>query len=431
MAEDRFDAIIVGGGLAGLAAAHTLAAAGREALVLERGDYCGAKNVTGGRLYVSPIREALGDLLDGAPFERPITQEELCVMSGGSSLLARLCDPQIEAEPHQSYSVSRAKLDRHLARRAESRGAVVATKQKVERLIWAGGKVDGVEAGGEELRANVVICCDGVLSFTAREAGLRGPMPPGQFALGVKQVIELPAEAIESRFNLAPGAGVARLFMGDPTQGKFGGGFLYTNKESISLGLVVGLTALAEREPKTAPWELLERFKARPEVARLIDGGQAVEYSAHLIPEGGYDALSRLSGEGILVAGDAAGFSINAGITVRGMEYALMSGHLAARTAVAASERGDYGAASLGLYERLLRDSFVMADFKEHRKVARALDHDRFFAYYPELATSVLGALYRMPPGPKPRIFKTLAGALTLRDLARAAVRDLPKVVRL
>ena len=114
--------------------------------------------------------------------------------------------------------------------------------------------------------------------------------------------------------------------MGEVTKGKFGGGFLYTNKESISLGIVVGIHDLMEGAPAIQAPVLLDEFKQRPEIARLIKGGETVEYSAHVIPEGGLKALTKLYGEGILVAGDAAGFSLNIGVTVRGMEYAMASG---------------------------------------------------------------------------------------------------------
>ena len=46
---EKFEVIIVGAGLAGLSAAYTLAKEGIEAMVIERGDYPGAKNMTGGR----------------------------------------------------------------------------------------------------------------------------------------------------------------------------------------------------------------------------------------------------------------------------------------------------------------------------------------------------------------------------------------------
>ncbi|MDR0433502.1 MAG: FAD-dependent oxidoreductase [Gracilibacteraceae bacterium] len=431
MEEVRFNVIIIGGGLSGLAAAYTLAEAGQEVLLLEKGDYCGAKNVTGGRMYVSLIRDFFPAIWAKAPLERAIVQEELCLMSPGSSILIRYNDADIASEPYQSYSVCRAKFDKYFAKQAEKKGALITVKKKVDSLVFKDGKVDGVVAGGETLYADVVICCDGALSLFAQQAYLQKPLNPKHFAVGFKEIIELAPETLENRFNLLPGQGAARLYMGDVTEGKFGGGFLYTNKESVSLGLVLGLEALCQEEPRTKAPDLLERFKKRPEVAALIAGGQTAEYSAHVIPEGGYDHLSKLFGDGILVAGDAAGFSINAGITVRGMEYAMFSGYIAAWAAIKAAGTGDYSAESLSVYERMLADSFLMQDFKEYRHVTESLNHKRFFTYYPELAGKIMHGLYAMPNGPKARITPTLRRSVGVRNVPDMLLKDLPKVVKL
>ena len=51
-----FDAIVVGAGCAGSVAAYELAKAGKEVLLIERGNFAGAKNMTGGRIYAhSPV----------------------------------------------------------------------------------------------------------------------------------------------------------------------------------------------------------------------------------------------------------------------------------------------------------------------------------------------------------------------------------------
>jgi len=71
---DNFDVIVVGGGLAGLSAAYCLAKEGIGVLVVERGDYSGAKNITGGRLYLNPIRSLLPDIIEKAPLERFVTK---------------------------------------------------------------------------------------------------------------------------------------------------------------------------------------------------------------------------------------------------------------------------------------------------------------------------------------------------------------------
>lgn len=413
---ESFDAVIVGGGLAGLASAYTMAAEGLEVLLLERGDYCGAKNVTGGRIYIHPVRELFPELWKKAPLERYIAHEEVCLMGRKSSITMRYDGAELKEEPHQSFSVLRGKFDKWLAKEAERKGAMIISKSRVDDLIIEDGRVKGVMAGGEELRADVVIAADGVLSFTARKAGLQKPVNPKHYAVGFKEVIELDQEIMEERFNLDGNEGAARLFMGDATAGKFGGGFIYTNKSSLSLGMVVGVDALTEDPDIKAP-DLLDRFKERPEVARLIKGGETVEYSAHLIPEGGFKAMGELFGDGILVAGDAAGFSMNIGVTVRGMEYALASGYYAARAVSEAKSKNDYTKNGLAVYADLLNESFVMKDFINFKGSLEALDYPRLFTHYPELAGSIMKELYQVPDGPKDKIYSTIKKHLTMSEI--------------
>lgn len=413
----QFNAIIVGGGLAGLAAAYTLAGEGHEVLVLERGDYCGSKNVTGGRLYVNPIRELFPDLWKKAPLERFIAHEEISIMDKSRSITVRYDGCELSQEPYRSFSVMRAKFDKWLAKQAERKGAMIISKTRVDDLLVDNGQVVGVRAAGDELYADVVIACDGVLSFAAEKAGLRKPVKAHDFAVGFKEIIELDRSILEDRFNLEGDEGSARLYMGDVTAGKFGGGFLYTNKESISLGMVVGINALSEEDPAIRAPELLDRFKQRPEIARLIQGGQTAEYSAHVIPEGGFKSMGRLYGNGILVAGDAAGFSMNIGVTVRGMEYAMASGYYAAQTVIKAKQNSNYSATGLAVYEQLLKDSFVMKDFINFKESLNVLENPRFFQHYPELAGNIMKDLYEIPAGPKEKIFPTIKKHLTFQEL--------------
>jgi len=414
---EKFDVIVVGAGLAGLAAAYTLAQEGLEVLVLERGDYAGAKNVTGGRLYLNPIRDMFPDLWKKAPLERFIAHEEVAMLSKDRALTMRYSGEELRQEPYQSYSILRAKFDRWLAKQAERKGAMLVTKSRVDDVIMDNDKVVGVRAGGEELHADVVIACDGVMSLVAEKAGLRKPGNPRDFAVGFKEIIELEPSVIEDRFGLNDNEGVARLYMGEVTRGKFGGGFLYTNKESLSLGIVVGIKDLMEGEPQVQAPTLLDDFKQRPEVANLVRGGETVEYSAHVIPEGGLKALTKLYGNGILVTGDAAGFSMNIGVTVRGMEYAMASGYYAAQAVIKARETGQYNANQLAVYELLLKDSFVMKDFQNFKDAPTALDNPRFFTVYPEMVTTMMSELYAVDAGPKERIYPTLKKHLTIREL--------------
>lgn len=417
--SEIFDAIVVGAGLAGLAAAYTMSKEGLKVLVLERGEYPGSKNVTGGRIYLNPIRDMFPELWEKAPMERYIAHEEVCLMDRQRAITIRYDGPELSTEPYQSYSILRGKLDKWLGKQAERKGAMLVAKTRVDDVVFENGKVVGVLTGGEELRANVVIAADGALSFIAEKAGLRQQHEAQNFAYGFKEVIEISRESIENRFNLQGDEGVARLYVGDVTKGKFGGGFLYTNKESISLGIVVGVHAMTKEGIQLEAPRMLEEFKQRPEVARLIEGGETVEYSAHVIPEGGLKGFGKFFDNGILVVGDAAGLSMNIGVTVRGMEYALASGYLAAKTVIQARESNDYSAASLSIYERLLNESFIMKDFKHFKEAPSALDNQRLFSVYPELAGNVMRDLYEIPSGPKNRIYPTIKKHFPIAEIWR------------
>lgn len=427
---DKFNVIIVGAGLAGLGAAYTLAGSGLEVLVLERGDYPGAKNMTGGRLYLNPVRNLFPDLFENIPLERFITHEGISLMAKDRSVTLHYSGNELRAEPHQSCSILRSKFDRWLSERVEEKGVAILSKVRVEDVIRDNGKICGVMAGGDELRADVVIACDGALSLLSEKAGLRSPASPQNFALGIKEVITLDSGVINDRFHLEGNEGAAHLYAGDVTQGKFGGGFLYTNRESLSLGVVIGIKdAMDEKLPVEVP-TLLEAFKGRPEIAPLIRGGSTTEYSAHVIPEGGFKALGKLSGNGILVAGDAAGLALNIGFTVRGMEYALASGYFAAQAVLKAKEVGNFNTETLNVYRKLLEESFVLQDLKNFQESLAVVGKPRFFAHYPEMIGNLMKEIYAIPAGPKERLYPTLRRHLSLSELWNIFI-DLREVMKI
>ncbi len=422
---EKVDVIVVGAGLAGLSAAYFLADEGFETLVVDRGDYPGSKNVSGGRLYLNPVRSLFGDLWDDAPLERPVTKERLTIMSRQASTTVELTSQRLRQQPYHSHTVLRSRFDRWLADRVTERGAMIVPKYEVEDLrLDEHGRVAGVRTAGEEIAADVVIAADGALSFVAEKADLRGPRDPASFAVAVKEVIELPATVIEDRFNVGSDGGAAQLLFGAMTEGISGGGFIYTNKESLSLGLVVNLKSLMEHDPPLEVHELMERFKARPEIEALIGGGELVEYSAHAIPEGGLRAMPKLFADGILVVGDAAGMALNLGLTVRGMDFALASGAMAARAIAGARKQADYSAAALAGYKKLLQDSFVLKDLKTFSKMPHFLDNSRLFGLYPEAVCRLLERLTWVGEQPKEKLsttawreIRSLASFAGLRDL--------------
>jgi electron transfer flavoprotein-quinone oxidoreductase len=427
---DTFDVIIVGAGLAGLGAAYTFAGSGLEVLVLERGDYPGSKNITGGRIYVNPIRDLFPGLFEKAPLERFIAREELTLMAKDRSVALTYSGNELRKEPYQSYSILRVKFDRWLAEQVEEQGVMVLSKIRVDDVIKENGKISGVLAGGDELRADVVIACDGVLSLLSEKAGLQSSPSPQHFALGIKEVITLDSGVINDRFTLQGNEGAAHLFIGEVTRGKFGGGFLYTNRESLSLGVVIGIEdAMDKKLPIEVP-ALLEAFKNRPEIAPLIKGGTSVEYSAHIIPEGGFKALGKLCGDGILVAGDAARMALNIGFTVKGMEYALASGYFAAQAVLKAKEAKNFNTETLSVYRKLLEESFVLQDSKNFQETPAVLGNPRFFTHYPEMIGSLMKDIYAIPAGPKERLYPTLRKHVSMGELW-GIVKDIKEVMKI
>ncbi|HLN06919.1 MAG TPA: FAD-dependent oxidoreductase, partial [Acidimicrobiales bacterium] len=73
MAE-RFDAVVVGAGPAGAAAALVLARAGRSVCLLERGPFPGSKNLYGGVIYPRVLDALLPRWWEDLPVERWVTR---------------------------------------------------------------------------------------------------------------------------------------------------------------------------------------------------------------------------------------------------------------------------------------------------------------------------------------------------------------------
>ncbi len=421
---ERVDAAVIGGGLAGLSCAYTLAKAGLDVMVVERGDYPGSKNVTGGRLYMNPVRQYLPELWDDAPFERHVTKERLTMLSEDAGATMELRPDAYAKPPYHSHTLIRPTFDRWFAEKASAAGAAVITKYKVERLLRENGRIVGITAEGEDIGANVVVAADGAMSFIAEEAGLIGKHAPEHFALGVKETIELPRKTIQDRFGLSGDEGAAQLFFGSVSKGLTGGGFLYTNRESVSLGIVASIGGLMADTRHLESFQLMEEFKQRPEVAILIDGGETVEYSAHVIPEGGINAVPTLYSDGILVAGDAAGFALNMGIIVRGMDLAIASGTMAAETIISARKRENYSAQSLSEYEAKLNDSFVMKDLRTFRNIWKVLSNPRLFAKYPNVITALLTELMFIGSDPKPKLSSAALKQIRKHFLNLSTVKD-------
>ncbi|HEY6874622.1 MAG TPA: FAD-dependent oxidoreductase [Geobacteraceae bacterium] len=402
-----YQAIVVGAGPAGSSAALTMARAGLDVALVERGTFPGEKNMFGGVLHRLPcLEEVFPDFWDRAPLERHIVKKGVTFMTDDSSFNTTIEAGNFDKPPYNGYTIFRPRFDRWLAGEAVSAGATLITSATVEDVILKNDRVAGVTILGRqgEIKAPVIVAADGVLSFTAKKAGLRQPsFDPAQMAVGVKALIDMPREVIDERFGLVRDQGFANEFVGC-TGGVRGGGFLYTNYDSISVGLVFHLASL--RVSGKTPYDLLNAFLEQPQVAKMVRGGRLQEYSAHLIPEGGYDMIPELVGDGILVAGDAAALCNATGLNLEGINLASQSGVLAGKAVVAAHEAGDFSRRGLQAYQRLMNDSYVIKDLKLYRKAPHMLHNDRIYNEYPELMTSFMEYIYRIEGAPKENLSK-------------------------
>lgn len=415
-----FDAIVVGAGCAGSVAAYTLASAGKSVLVVERGNYAGAKNMTGGRIYTHSLAKVFPNYQE-APLQRKVTHERISLISPDSNFTIDFASRELEEAGKESYTVLRGPFDQWLAEQAENAGAEFIYGIAVEDLIIEDGKVKGILAFGDEITSDLVILADGVNSLLTSKAGLSKKAPAiHQVAVGAKETIELPADVIESRFLCNPGEGASWLFAGDCSNGIIGGMFVYANQESVSLGVVATMSEVLKQDIPV--YQMLENFKNRPEIKPLIAGGKTVEYSGHVVPEGGLKMMPEIVGDGVIVAGDAAMMCLNLGYTVRGMDFAVGAGQIAGQAAIKALDAGDTSKAGLSQYKTMLDNSFVMREMKTYQDAPQFLeDCPRMFRGYPEMIRDIMNPLFVVDGEPRQHVMKIAMPAVKKAGIMKLA----------
>lgn len=392
MFQEHFDVVVIGAGPAGLTAAYFLAKKGFDVVVLERGPEVGSKNVFGGRIYSYVLDKHFPGWRGEAPVERWVRSERLTFLCEASNVTLEFRSHR-GLNGHDSFTAFLSKFLKWLASKVEEQGGMVATGVLVESLIYDSGAVRGVVAGGDRLKATYTLIAEGANTVLLERHGIRPAPEASKLAVGIKEVIRLGERTISERLGLEPWEGVAQLFVGHPIKGVIGGGFLYTMGDYISIGLVVRLSEFARTGVKAS--EIIEEFRFRPELRRLLKGGTVVEYSAHLIREGGaLDVLEKPYGNGYLVLGDAAGFTISTGFTARGVDLAMESGRLAAVAVERAHAQGRSDASTLSEYGKLLADSPVMRSLRKYKRAVRFLENRRLYDVYPEVLCSILGRVY-------------------------------------
>ncbi|GGK81762.1 FAD-dependent monooxygenase [Haloarcula sebkhae] len=365
-AAEEYEAVVVGCGPGGAAAAATLARNGVETLVLERGVDAGSKNVSGGLIYAE---ESAPYTIDGLfpdfreeATERPVTENIIHNIAGDKVKSFDIGDLH-HHDTAWADAVLRRKMDSWLAKQVHERtretGGGLLTEVHVTGLLRERGEIVGVTT--EELdpiKADIVVAADGVNSELARDAGLMDWEEPEEWFQGVKAVVDMEPEVINDRFDVAPDDGAAHLFSGDLFDGVRGGGFLYTNESSLSIGTVFHLDSIAEE--RAEPHELLDSLLTHPLMAQwLSDEYDEREYSAKLVPDSKKAAHPSPHEDRLVLVGDAAGQMQAQGPIIKGMNHAVTAGALAAEAFADARARDDPSQAG-DLYEKKLHDEGVM-----------------------------------------------------------------------
>ncbi len=404
---------MVGAGIAGCVTAYQLARQGRSVLLIERGESAGSKNLSGGVLYTRGIQQVFPEFLDEAPVERRITRNYVSFLNAGSSVAIDYKDSRL-ADPVNAVAVLRVKLDAWLAGRCEEAGVLIMPGVRVDRVLTqdgaAGKRVVGVQAGDDELRAHVVVAADGVNSFIAKEVGLRKQEPLNHLAVGVKSVVSLPRDTIEARFNLTGDEGAAVAVVGDCTEGVGGGGFIYTNTDSLSVGIVVRLDDLTAKQKVVT--DIFDHFLEHRFIAPYLKGGELAEYGCHLVAEGGMEMIGEITMDGMLVVGDAAGLTLNTGLTVRGMDLAVASAVAAADGIGSALDRGDTSKAGLAGYRQGFFASYAGQDMKTYARAPAFLELERMYKNYGELLANVLYGAFNLDTQPRRHLLSVARKAL-------------------
>jgi electron transfer flavoprotein-quinone oxidoreductase len=279
-----------------------------------------------------------------------------------------------EHEMKWAYSVLRSPFDAWFAekvhREARKTGGGLLTDVRVTDPIVEDGKVVGVRTAElEDIRADLVIAADGATSELVRKAGLRSWGEPDQWFQGVKVVVKV--KDMERRVGIGPGYGgppedgAALLYAGDVFGGVRGGGFLYTNKDTLSIGTVFHLDSLAQRQVE--PHRLLDKLLWHPAVANILgEDHKELEYSAKLIPDGKKMGLKRPFTAGLVAIGDAAGQMQAQGPVIKGMNLGISAGILAAQAFIEAKKAGDVASAPQR-YGHAVGGSYVSRDLRPMR----------------------------------------------------------------
>jgi len=361
---DKVKCIVVGAGPAGAACAHALARKGIEVVMLERGGEPGEKNVASFVILTPVLEYLIPDFRDKAPLERNIIRFETVTIGKRDYKVFQNQSYNFIDKPI-CFTAFRGAFDAWFAREAVAAGAELMTGMTVTDLIRDQGRVVGVRVGEEELYADVVVGADGFHSVVAESSGLIEERDPRMSYLGVKEVLDLPSDVINERFQLRDGEGCTQECYYYPMGDVNGGYTLYTNNDSVSLA-IFGIVEML-KEGKTRLQDELDELKRHPYMQSLVGGATLREYQAHIITIGEPVDPKTLYADGVLLCGEAGRLMDASGT---GVPTSMLSGMMAAETIELAIRRNNYSAKVLKNYVNYLDSTSLLRTMYSGSKMA-------------------------------------------------------------
>jgi electron-transferring-flavoprotein dehydrogenase len=392
-----FDVVFVGAGPANLSGALHLARLVKqnpelgdiEIAVIEKGAAVGAHILSGAVMDPKALKELMPDFVEqGAPLESPVTEDYFLYLTPKHAIRSPITPPPIKN--HGYYVVSLNRLTAWLGEKCEEAGVNIFPEFPGADLLFdENDRVTGVRTGdkgidkegkpranfepGVDLRAKVTVLGEGPRGSLTKKLierlGLAEGREPQTYVLGVKELWELP----DDRYP----AGRVTHTLGFPSDvHTYGGGWIYGMQNRVlNIGYVTGLDY---KDPLLDPHAEFQRYKTHPYVAKLLEGGKMIRYGAKSTTAGGYFAMPRPYADGVLLAGDSAGF-LNPQ-RLKGIHSAIKSGMLAAETIFEALKHGDYSAKQLQSYETAVNESWIVPELRKVRNFHAGFKHSRWVA---------------------------------------------------
>jgi electron-transferring-flavoprotein dehydrogenase len=392
-----FDVVFVGAGPANLSGALHLARLVKqnpelgdiEIAVIEKGSAVGSHILSGAVMDPKALKELMPDFVEqGAPLESPVTEDYFLYLTEKHALRSPITPPPLKN--HGYYVVSLNRLTAWLGEKCEEAGVNIFPEFPGADLLYnENDGVVGVRTGdkgidkegkpkanfepGVDLRAKVTVLGEGPRGSLTKKLverlGLAEGREPQVYVIGVKELWELP----DDRYP----AGRVTHTLGFPSDTHtYGGGWIYGMQNRVlNIGYVTGLDY---QDPLLDPHAEFQRYKTHPHIAKILEGGKMIRYGAKTTTAGGYFAIPRMYADGVLLAGDCAGF-LNPQ-RLKGIHSAIKSGMLAAETIFEALKKDDYSANQLQQYEQRVNDSWIVPELRSVRNFHAGFKHGRWLA---------------------------------------------------